>query len=277
VPELPEVETIRRELEAGLVGATVLSVWTSGQALRLGRPVDVEALARASVGRRVQGARRIGKYLLIDSDGEDVWVVHLGMSGRLGLVAKDVPRPKHTHIVWELDGERELRFSDARRFGMVRATRRGKERELGELAGLGIDPLSADLTTLRLYESLSVTRREIKAFLLDQSRVSGLGNIYVCEALFAARVHPRKRTDRIRLPVAESLREAIVCVLTRALSHRGTTLRDYQGVSGERGENQFHLSAYGREGEECPRQDGRIRRIVQQARSTFFCPGCQRR
>lgn len=277
MPELPEVETLRRELQAQLVGARVEALWTSGQALRLGRPVDVAALERASVGRRVQGIRRIGKYLLIDTETEDVWVIHLGMSGRLRLVAHDEPRPPHTHIVWRLDGRRELRFTDARRFGLVCTTRRGEERQLAELAGLGLDPLAPELTATRLYELLHTARREVKTFLLDQSRICGLGNIYACEALFEARIHPRKRTDRFRLPVAQVLRETLVTVLARALTFRGTTLRDYAGLGGTLGQNQFHLSVYGREGEPCPRRDGQIRRIVQQGRSTFFCPGCQKR
>lgn len=278
MPELPEVETIRRDLEGCVVGARVEGFWSSGQRMRLGRPVPAAALARISIGRRIVGLRRRAKYLLIDVEGDAVVVLHLGMSGQLRLGADDEARPPHTHVAWRLDGGRELRYVDARRFGLVTTARRGAEDDLPELAILGIDPLSPELTAERLFALARACRRDLKTFLLDQTRVAGIGNIYACEALFEARLNPRERADRLKAAQAGRLRDSIVAVLERGLKNRGTTLRDYVDAAGAAGGNQHDLRVYGREGEPCPRGDGgRVRRVVQGGRSTFFCPICQGR
>jgi formamidopyrimidine-DNA glycosylase len=275
MPELPEVETVRRGLERALVGARVESLWSSGMPLRLLRPIPRRELEAASRGRRVESVRRLAKYLLVDFERGGVIVVHLGMTGRLGVVAAEAPRAPHTHLVWSLDDGRELRFVDARRFGYVGTAARGREREVPELALLGIDPLSGELE--RLGELLRDCRRPLKAFLLDQSRVAGLGNIYASEALFEARIHPAARTDRLAPRRVVALRNAIVTVLKRGIQNRGTTFSSYVDADGREGNNQRSLRVYGREGEECARRDGgRIRRVVTQARSTFYCPICQR-
>lgn len=279
MPELPEVETVRRDLEARILGARVEAVWWSGKPLRLARPPDAPALARAAEGRAVTALRRRAKYLLVDHDGGWTTVVHLGMSGRLTVAAAGTPRPPHTHVVWTLDGgARELRFTDPRRFGLVAAVARADEAALPELAVLGDDPLTPPLGAVRLRELLAGARRAVKPLLLDQTRVAGLGNIYVCEALHDARIHPAARADRLGPPRVAALAKAVVKVLERGIANRGTTLRDYVDASGAGGSNQHALRVYGREGEACPRKDGgRIRRITTQGRSTFFCPACQRR
>jgi formamidopyrimidine-DNA glycosylase len=275
MPELPEVETVRRGLERVLVGARVESLWLSGKPMRLLRPIPRRAIERASRGHRVEAVRRWAKYLLIDFEGGGAIVVHLGMTGRLGVVAADAPRPPHTHAIWRLDGGRELRYVDVRRFGLIEAVRRGREHELAELAILGVDPLSREIE--RLGALLGGARRAVKAFLLDQSRIAGIGNIYACEALFEARIHPAARTDRLAPRRVEALRNAIVTVLERGIQNRGTTFRDYVDSDGLEGANQHALRVYGRAGEPCPRQDGgKVRRVVTQARSTFYCPICQR-
>jgi formamidopyrimidine-DNA glycosylase len=276
MPELPEVETIRRDLERHLPGARIAALWTSGKALRLGRHVDTETLAEITVGKRVLGLRRRGKYLLVDTAAGSV-VVHLGMTGKLCVTPRTAPRPPHTHVVFTLDRGRELRFTDARRFGFVTAIGRGAEaeRELPELRLLGLEPL--ELTTAALAELARHTRRAAKAFLLDQTRLAGLGNIYVCEALFRAGIHPLARLDRQSAARIDALREAIVGVLSSSIRNRGTTLRDYTDGEGRAGRNQRRLLVYGREGEPCLRCRGPIRRMVQNARSTFFCARCQTR
>jgi formamidopyrimidine-DNA glycosylase len=274
MPELPEVETIVRSLRPRLVGARIEAVWTSGLPLRLARPLDTELLRRTCRGARIGAVRRRGKYILIETDATAGGVlVHLGMSGRLRLHAAEDPREKHTHVVWTLEGKKELRFVDPRRFGLVQAARALDE--LPELTLLGPDPL-ADLETPALAEALAGSRAPVKAFLLDQSRIAGLGNIYVCEALFRAGVHPTTPARRAR-GRAEALVAAIRTVLEAGIANRGTTLRDYVDGEGGAGENQAALLVYGREGEPCRVCGDPIRRRVDAARSTFFCPTCQRR
>ncbi len=277
MPELPEVETVRRVLEPRLVGARLTKLWTSGKPLRLARALDTRALRAASVGRRVVAVRRLGKYLLVDTDGAHSIVVHLGMTGRLLVVGEDVPRASHTHVVWSLDGARELRFVDPRRFGLVRAIRAGREAEIPELATLGVDPLGPALTPAHFGDLARATRRAVKAFLLDQSRVAGIGNIYACEALFEAGVHPLTPANRLTRSRVEALRLGIVTVLERGLRNRGTTLRDYRDADGVEGSNQQSLAVYGRAGKPCPRCGKRVRRLPNEARGTWFCPGCQKR
>jgi formamidopyrimidine-DNA glycosylase len=275
MPELPEVETLRRSLARRVVGARVIGVWTSGLPLRLQRPVPARALRRASLDRRIVAIRRVAKYLLVDTDAGDVIVIHLGMTGRVLAAAAATPRPPHTHVVWTLDDGRELRFVDPRRFGWITAARPGKEAELPELRVLGAEPLS--LTVERLAALLARTRRAMKAFLMDQGNIAGLGNIYVSEALFLAGIHPAARADRLSAGAVARLRDAIVQVLRGAIANRGTTLRDYVDGAGRRGRNQFRLHVYGREELPCPRCGTPIRRVVDSGRSTFFCPACQKR
>jgi formamidopyrimidine-DNA glycosylase len=275
MPELPEVETVRRALEPHLAGARFEKVWTSGLPLRLARPLDVRRLRKASVGRRVIALRRAAKYLLFDTDGGDTIVVHLGMTGQLRIMPQKTPREAHTHVVWTLDRGRDLRFVDPRRFGQVAAIR--DPSELPELAHLGVDPLGPGLTTDHLHELAHRTSRPVKVFLLDQRRIGGIGNIYASEALFVAGIHPATPANRLSRARVETLRVGIVTVLERGLRNRGTTLRDYVDADGLAGENQHALAVYGREGQACLRCGGRVRRLTHDARGTFYCPGCQSR
>jgi formamidopyrimidine-DNA glycosylase len=268
MPELPEVETLRRDLARRLAGARIQAVWWSGKPLRMRAPVDVGALRAMTVGRRVVRLRRMAKYLLIDTDAGGAVVVHLGMSGRLTVVAASAPREPHTHVVWSLDRGRELRFVDPRRFGQVATLLPGSAPEVG------VEPLGRGLTIARLATLLGATRRPIKAFLLDQTRIGGLGNIYVCEALWRARIHPSEPA-RNAVVHAAPLRAAIRDVLRKGIDNRGTTIRDYTDSRGRTGRNQLTLAVYGREGEPCPRCGSLVRRQIDSNRSTFFCPGCQ--
>jgi formamidopyrimidine-DNA glycosylase len=275
MPELPEVETLRRDLARHLPGAVLRDLWTSGKALRLGRPLDVEAIRALTVGRRVLRLRRLAKYLLVDTDAGGALVVHLGMSGHLLVCPAAAPRAPHTHLVWRLDdGGRELRYVDPRRFGQVTTVLTGEEATLPELQLLGLEPLGRALTAARLAELLGASKRPLKTFLLDQTRVAGLGNIYVSEALFRARLHPSLPSDAA-VAAAPALRDAIRSVISRAIANRGTTIRDYTDASGREGRNQLVLQVYGREGEPCFVCGGRVRRQVDSGRSTFFCPRCQ--
>ncbi len=274
MPELPEVETIARGLAPVLRGRRLEAVWGSGLPLHLNRPVDLRALRAVAVGHTIRRVRRRGKYLLIEVDdaGGGV-VVHLGMTGRLRVQAASAPRAPHTHVVFTLDGGDELRFADARRFGWVAAG--APLAGVAALAALGPDPLS-ELDAPRLAQLLAASRAPVKAFLLDQRRVAGLGNIYVAEALFRAGIHPATPARRVasRAPV---LLDAIRAALEGGIARRGTTLRDYVDADGNRGDNARALLVYGRQGEPCSRCGAPIRRRVDGGRATFFCARCQRR
>lgn len=281
MPELPEVETVRRTL-APAIGARVTDIWTSGKSLRLDQSVDRSKLVRAAQGRVLEDIRRKGKYLIIDfADSQWSVLVHLGMSGRLRLMNARSERPAHTHVVFALENGRdtsELRYSDARRFGQVAAFMRATESEHPSLAKLGLDPLQQELTGAYLYPFLRKSKKTIKTLLLDQRAVTGVGNIYASEALWHARIHPGTRAHRISRARADALALAIRDVFERALGHGGTSLRDFMDAEGREGTHSHYLWVYGREDEPCvrPTCHGRIRRTVMANRSTFHCPRCQR-
>jgi formamidopyrimidine-DNA glycosylase len=279
MPELPEVETVRRSLEPLLPGRRVESVWTSGKPLRLNRALDVRTLRAVTVGKRVLAVRRRAKYLLVDFEGGGVVVVHLGMTGQLRVAPASEPRAPHTHVVLALDGGRELRFVDPRRFGTVAPFRSAALAEAWpELAKLGVDPLGEAFTGEALHALARGTARGLKLLLLDQARIGGVGNIYASEALWEARLHPHKRGWTLTLAQARALRDAVVLVLERGLANRGTSFSDYVDADGEKGSNQQDLRVYGRAGETCRRcKRGRIKAVITQGRGTFFCPSCQGR
>jgi formamidopyrimidine-DNA glycosylase len=276
MPELPEVETIVRGLAPRLRGRRVEAIWWSGRPLHLRRKVDLRGLRGVAVGRTIAGVRRTGKFILIAvhgaKDAKDSGVViHLGMTGRLRVEAASAPRAPHTHVAFRLAGGDELRFVDARRFGWVEPGR--PFAASAALARIGPDPLTA-LDGPALAAALTGVRAPIKAFLMDQRRIAGLGNIYVAEALFRAGIHPAAPAGRVRRR-AGALLEGIRAALEGGIERRGTTLRDYVDADGRSGDNAPALLVYGRAGEPCLRCGTPIKRRVDAGRSTFFCPGCQ--
>jgi formamidopyrimidine-DNA glycosylase len=275
VPELPEVETVVRDLRPCLVGRRLASVkQTSRHALRLRwRP----AWNAASAGRRVGGVERRGKWILIRLDDDKTLVVHLGMTGQLTVGPAEAPIADHTHLIFSLDGgERELRFRDIRRFGSV--TLFDGPQVLDDFfvrSGLGPEPF--DLPKKYWRERLRATRRNLKAVLLDQGVVAGVGNIYADESLFQARLHPARPARDLDDAESERLRRAVAAVLRRAIERRGSSIRDYVGGSGLRGEYQNEFRVYGRTGEPCPRCGAAIACLRLAGRSSHFCPICQKR
>lgn len=272
MPELPEVETVRRTL-APAVGGRISSVWTSGMGLHMARKPPVGKLKKL-VGARITALRRHGKYLLIDTDHASSILVHLGMTGRLRIQRKADPRTNHTHVVLGLDG-RELRYVDARRFGQVDVVVRGKEREHPALAVLGPDALDEAIDAAALLATARDKRTTLKAFVLDQSVIAGVGNIYASEALWRAQLRPTMRTQKLTEAGAARLARAIREVLERALENGGTTLADFVDADGTAGENADYLWVYAREGQPCPRCKTAIRRSVLAGRATYECPKCQ--
>jgi formamidopyrimidine-DNA glycosylase len=272
MPELPEVETVVRSLRPDVVSKRIGDLWTSGKPLRLARELDTKEL-KAGVGQTITAVRRKGKYILIDLDGGGGVLVHLGMTGRLRVQHASEEQAKHTHVIWSLPGKREMRFIDPRRFGWVEAS--AEVDGLPEVSELGPDPL-AELDAAGLEARLATSRAPIKAFLLDQHRVAGLGNIYVCEALFRAGIHPRTEARRARKK-AVALLDAIQTTLEIGIANCGTTFRDFVSSTGEAGRNIQALLVYGREGKVCTVCRQIVRRQVDSGRSTFYCGRCQPR
>jgi formamidopyrimidine-DNA glycosylase len=270
MPELPEVEWVARTLRPKLVGRRITSVETSGKKLR--QPVERLKLQKLAVGATVDAVNRIGKYLLIDLSSGATLLSHLGMTGWFVFRDPKEPRASHTHVVFTLDSGLELRYADHRRFGILRVYSTAKIRNSAELAILGVDPLEPEFTVEYLRQQLKSTKRDVKTFLLDQTRIAGVGNIYACEALYLAGISPRRKTPRVD---AEKLHAAVQKVLRAGIENRGTSFSDYVNADGESGDNQSSLHVYGREGERCRVCSSVIRRLVQGARSTFYCPKCQ--
>jgi formamidopyrimidine-DNA glycosylase len=267
LPELPEVETIAAGLRAKLAGAVIAGV----DVARASYVRDPRGAAGALVGRSIAEVRRQGKRITIALRPQGALVCHLGMTGRIQVQASSTPAAKHTHLTLRLDdGAREVRFHDARRFGGVWIDERD---DAAALSPLGPDALSLGRGA---FLALLTRDRQIKALLLDQRVLSGLGNICCDEALFAARIHPRTKAHRIPRAKALLLHAGIRRILRVAIRHRGSTLRDYATVEGGAGAFQSKHRVYGREGEPCIRCGAAIRRIQAAGRSSHVCPRCQR-
>jgi formamidopyrimidine-DNA glycosylase len=274
VPELPEVETVRRMLAESVVGRVIRSATLSGLALR--EPVSRALPARVR-GRRIEAARRIGKYLLIDLDHDLTLISHLGMSGRWRFEPAPGAPARHVHVRFALEGGGELWFEDPRRFGLLRLARREGLRRDPALRALGPDPMLEPPRGELLGERARGARIAIKNFLLDQRRVAGLGNIYVSEILHRAGVDPRLAAGKITDREWREIARSIPVVLGEAIRRSGTTFSMYRTVSGQPGRYGERLRVYERAGEPCRRCGTAIRRIVQGQRSTYFCPRCQNR
>jgi formamidopyrimidine-DNA glycosylase len=271
MPELPEVETTVRGLAASLDGARIERVALNRPDMRRAFP---DGLVQSLTGARVTGLGRRAKYGLIHTDRDTTLVFHLGMSGRWRI---DPSEPdKHDHLLIETADHRYA-LNDARRFGFVDLVDTGALDAWPAFAALGPEPLGPDLTAKHLKTSFAGRKQAIKLLLLDQGIVAGLGNIYVCEALWHAGISPRKAAGKVSLPALERLVPAIRDVLERSLGDGGSTLRDYAQPDGQLGYFATRFAVYGREGQPCLREDGgTIRRFAQGGRSTWYCPRCQR-
>jgi formamidopyrimidine-DNA glycosylase len=281
MPELPEVETVCRGIAPHLTGARILRFEARRPDLRTRLPAR---LAERVAGRDVLAVRRRAKYILIDlaprgADPAEVMVIHLGMSGRLIVRAADgAPPGPHEHIAFTTDRGGEIRFSDPRRFGLLDLLRSDRLETDARFAPLGPEPLSDAFTAESLIDEIAGSRTSIKAALLDQHRVAGIGNIYACEALFQAGISPRRAAGGIGRARIARLVAAVKDVLTRAIAAGGSSARDYVQSSGEAGWFQHAWAVYDREGKPCPGCDcgGGVKRIVQAGRSTFYCARRQR-
>ena len=274
MPELPEVEVLRRSLERPLVGDRFDAVRIHFPTLR--EPLCKRRL-RSLEGRAIMGLRRRAKYLLIDASGGKTLVLHLGMSGRLTLVDREAPREAHEHLGFELASGRRLRFCDPRRFGVAFVAPTGALDGDRHFRHLGVEPLAAGFDGALLADRACGRTAPVKSFLMDASVVVGVGNIYASEALYRAGIHPRRSVARIARRRFDRLAVSVRAVLGEAIEQGGTTLNDFADGEGNSGYFQISLDVYGREGEACPADCASlIRRISISNRSTFYCPRCQR-
>jgi len=302
MPELPEVETVRRQLEPELVGKRIESATVLDE--RLTRPEPPDAVERAVAGREVTAVARRGKYLMLGLEGGRTLALHLRMTGNLLLrdpaqretanlmkseslggprLYESKPEPSHVRARFELDDGRVLLFTDVRRFGQAVVLDAGDELDDFFASRLGLEPLSGELTPQRLLELAAGRKAPLKSFLLTQSRIAGIGNIYADEALWRARLHPLSPAGSMKIEHAERLVDGIVGALRAGLDHGGASIDDYLDARGDPGSMQDEFLVHTREGEPClrPASEHRpspppvIQRIVVTGRSTYFCPNCQ--
>lgn len=283
MPELPEVETVRRGLTPAMEGEVIVQADVNRPDLRWPFPPD---MAARLTGRRVERLRRRSKYILADLDSGETLLIHLGMSGRmlvsgdtLGQFVHDHPAPaKHDHVVFHMANGARITFNDPRRFGAMDMMETATAEAHKLLAVLGPEPLGNDFHEDLLWRAFQNRNSPVKSVLLDQRVVSGLGNIYVCEALYRAKIHPARKAAKIGKPRVNALVPIIRDVLSEAIEAGGSSLRDFRQADGELGYFQHSFAVYGREGEACPTSGcpDVIRRIVQSGRSSFYCAQCQR-
>ena len=269
MPELPEVETIRRTLLPHLVGARVTAVTVRERRLR--RPVAANFAAQLR-GRHLVSLERRGKYLLVGLDDGRVLLVHLGMSGSLELAPQERASAVHDHVVIAFDRDLKLVFNDPRRFGLMRV---GHVDELAELRQIGRDPLTAAPTPAEWRAIVRGRRLPIKNLLIDQRVIAGIGNIYANEMLFHAGIRPRRRAASLRRADLERLGTAMQRVLLEATDLGGSSISDYRDANGRRGFFQMRHAVYDRAGEPCRTCGTAIKRTVLSGRSSFYCPLCQ--
>ena len=301
MPELPEVETVRLGLQPVMEGFRLTDVETRRGDLRVPFPKDFVGRTK---GRKVKALRRRAKYILADLDSGETLVVHLGMSGRMSVYAQGKQRRigsyvydkapegagsgKHDHVVFETDAPARIIFNDHRRFGLMALVNTERLEEDKLFKDIGIEPLSDGFNTAYLAKALDGKKTPIKSALLDQRLIAGLGNIYVCEALFRAHISPKRLAGSIKKEKLPPLVTAIKKVLKDAIAAGGSTLRDHAQATGDPGNFQHHFLAYGRDGKPCKNTassseavghkkacKGTVKRIVQAGRSTFYCPQCQ--
>jgi formamidopyrimidine-DNA glycosylase len=291
MPELPEVDTVRMGLAPAMEGQRFAKVEVRRCDLRWPLPKD---FAERLKGQTVKGLGRRAKYLLVDLSSDDVLLMHLGMSGSMRLrrngeqvlgdpryfeIAKD---EKHDHVIFHMSNGATITFNDPRRFGSMKIVPRAKLDKEPLLRGLGPEPLGNEFDAAMLAKACAGKKTSLKAALSDQRVVAGLGNIYVCEALFRARLSPKRQAstiaDRNGKPNerAHALVDAIKATLHDAIKAGGSSLRDHRRADGSLGDFQHNFKVYDREGESCPGCKGKIKRIVQTGRSTFYCPSCQK-
>ena len=274
MPELPEVETIKNDLRALVIGRKITDVEVLDP--QIGHHIDLSRFIPGLVGKEIVGVDRRAKYLLIRLSSGDTLMVQLAVTGQLLLVKPEEPRRKSTRIVFHLDNGQELRLNDASRLALVHLLSEEEVAQILDRGKLGPEAISPDLTLESFREMLHRKRTVIKSLLLDQSFVSGLGNIYADEVLFAARIAPTRRASDLDPEEAKHLYEAMRKILREAIALRGTTVRAYRDVLGRKGNYQTKLKVFRKAGEPCEGCPGKVVETRIGQRDTFYCPSCQK-
>ncbi|MBS4173787.1 DNA-formamidopyrimidine glycosylase [Bacillus sp. FJAT-49736] len=274
MPELPEVETIKRTLTQLVLGRTIKNVIVHWPKI-IKKPDEKEQFIDALAGQSFEGIDRKGKFLIFYTD-DFALVSHLRMEGRYGLYQHTEPIDKHTHIIFQFTDGTELRYRDVRKFGTMHLFKKGEEFSSLPLLQLGPEPFSNLFTNDYLKEKLSKTDRNIKAVLLDQTVIAGLGNIYVDEALYRAKIHPERKSRTLTYKEINILRKEIIATLEEAVEKGGSTVRTYVNTQGQIGMFQLQHFVYGKKGEPCQKCGTLIEKRVTAGRGTHFCPKCQR-
>jgi formamidopyrimidine-DNA glycosylase len=275
MPELPEVEVIKRGLLKHLPGRKVLEIAASNKKLRL--PMPRKNLKKYVLGVRFKSVDRRAKFLLLTMDNGATMIVHLGMTGKLGIFPLDAPRTKHDHLRLQLDNSMQLRFNDIRRFGFIQVLEPGCDINKTVLANLGPEPLGQNFTPKHLHKNAATKSRPLKNFLMDNHIVVGIGNIYACEILFHACLKPTKKVSSLTIREWGRVVESSRYVLQKAIESGGTTISDFVNESGKSGYFQLKLQVYGRQGKPCNICSTPITKKTMAGRSTFFCAQCQKR
>lgn len=277
MPELPEVELISRSLDKLVRGRKIQTARLIRQ--RLAPDLDKAAFSRSLRGATINFIHRRGKHILFDLANEKTLVVHLRMSGRFSVLRAEIDDPKFTHAVFHFDQDERLVFDDQRHFGLMKIVKTSELHDAKELKKLAPEPFSDEFSIDYLYKTAKASKRSLKEFLIDQTKVCGLGNIYACEAMFAAGIHPAKRTNRLIRKNIELLHESIRAVLHEAVSYAENLVVDPENLEGNyfSGSDRPRWFVYDREGEPCHHCKSAILRLKQGSRSTYFCPRCQKK
>ncbi|MBU8905147.1 DNA-formamidopyrimidine glycosylase [Desertibacillus haloalkaliphilus] len=274
MPELPEVETVKRTLQELVVGKTIRDVQVFWPKI-IKRPDDTEEFRLALQAQTIESIERRGKFLkFIFAD--DVLVSHLRMEGRYGVYQPNDPLDKHTHVVFQLEDGSELRYSDVRKFGTMHIFKKGTEEDYLPLKQLGVEPFSSEFTPELLAHAFKKTTRKVKVALLDQKTVVGLGNIYVDEALFHAGIHPERLANELTFAEITKLHQQVIATLQEAVDQGGSSIKSYVNGQGEMGMFQQQLYVYGRKDEPCKLCGTIIAKTVVGGRGTHYCLNCQK-
>lgn len=270
MPELPEVETIRRDLEKEIVGHKIVDLTFSVPKMLQPTPAAVKKI----IGRHIVSVGRVGKLLLLGIENDGTVGIHLKLSGRLFIRKQTDPEDKFTYVIFKLDDGRELRFTDFRKFGYVKMIESSVE--LIDLKSkYGPEPLTAEFTLDALKKPLSKTSRAVKTVIMDQKKIAGVGNIYADEALWYAQIHPETSANSLNDQQIEALYQGIIKAIEEGISDRGTSVDDYLDIYGKQGGHARNLKVFRQDGDPCPRCGTIIKKIRVGGRGTHFCPSCQ--
>jgi len=276
MPELPEVEVICRGIRPLLIGRRVTAIMSSGKKLR--HPIPLEVMQDSMLGQTITTVERRAKFLQVGLQHGEMLIIHLGMTGNLGIFSPSAVQAKHVHIRWSLDNDTELRYNDSRRFGSIRFLQRDEvaKREETLFKTTGPEPFSDEFSADYLLQRAKGKSLGVKLLLMTNQVVAGIGNIYANESLFAAEIHPARQAQTLTRQEWSRLVIKIRKVLRQAIECGGSTIRDFVNAGQERGYFQINFHVYGREGEACSRCSTKIEKLKLGGRASFYCPKCQR-